>query len=165
MRSGRSDHPGNVLGIGLQIDAPRRVAAGPSSWRVAIKSDRRESASGTIGTNENAASDLLLAAITQTKKSSGVHGVLLGNEMTVLVALFRVIGGGLQCLLLLRIEEGKDLLVVGLMLFLRLGATRGLRLGELRDLGLLFAGQFQRLDQMQGRLEVVHETGGFRAAG
>ena len=58
-----------------------------------------------------------------------MHRVFLGSHMTVLMAVFRVIRRGPQRLLLIGGEEGEDLLVVGLVLFFRLGATGRLRLG------------------------------------
>lgn len=78
---------------------------------------------------ENAAGDHSLAAVTQpTDWSSVEYRVFRGSRMTVLMAMSRAIRRGLQLLVLIGCQEREDLLVRGLVQFLRLGAMGRLRL-------------------------------------
>ena len=92
-----------------------------------------------MGMNMKPTRAILHSAAATTYKSghSGMHRMFLVSHVTVLVAVFRVIRGGLQRLPLIRGEESEDLLVVSLVLLLRLGAPGRLRVGEMRDFCLL----------------------------
>jgi len=91
-------------------------------------------------------------------------GVDRGFDGGDVVAMLRAFRHGVQALALLGREEGEDLLVRGVVELLLLGTAGGLRLGQLGDLGLLFARELEGFDELKGFFKVVHRAGGVRAA-
>ena len=78
---------------------------------------------------KNAAGGHHLTAVTTDKWVLGMRHVFPRSHMTVLMTVARAIRRGLQLLVLIRCEEGEDLLVRSLVLFFPFGATSRLRRG------------------------------------